>query len=271
MSTYLEELSVTEAEQLKKTIQALFRQTCILQVKYDPATLTPRDNPYYEVCTRHRNFIEEYLSVLDCELKHDAQEHIYRVSGDGVITEKLNLTTTIIILLTKLIYRDKIMGEGLKAPVTTWEELRSYGRNTNLITRKLTAKEWKDALTLMRIHQMIDVPGAVQDLEDDTPIYIYSTIHLFVTAGDIRKLLKEYQENPGFEQHVMQEAEHDAEAEKQSEKSDDVMWESGEELHRNDTQEPEEVTEAPAGTENKVQKEDEGETTEETVYTDVIK
>ena len=115
MSAYLEELSVTEAEQLKKTIQALFRQTCILQVKYDPATLTPRDNPYYEVCTRHRNFIEDYLSVLDCELKHDSQEHIYRISGEGVITEKLNLTTTIIILLIK--YQSdhqKIDGKGME-------------------------------------------------------------------------------------------------------------------------------------------------------------
>ena len=54
MFTYLEELTVTEAEQVRKTIQALFRQTCILQVKYDPATLTPRDNPQYEICARHR-------------------------------------------------------------------------------------------------------------------------------------------------------------------------------------------------------------------------
>ena len=34
MVNYMEELSVTEAENLKKTISALFRQTCILQVKY---------------------------------------------------------------------------------------------------------------------------------------------------------------------------------------------------------------------------------------------
>ena len=61
MFEYLESISITEGEQIKKTIQALFRQTCILQVKYDPATLTPRDNPYYEVCTRHRNFIRQHL------------------------------------------------------------------------------------------------------------------------------------------------------------------------------------------------------------------
>ena len=78
MVNYMEELSVTEADNLKKTIAALFRQTCILQMKYDPVTLVPRDNLHYEICTRHRKFIEDYLSVLNCELVHDPQEHIYR-------------------------------------------------------------------------------------------------------------------------------------------------------------------------------------------------
>lgn len=54
MVNYMEELSVTEADNLKKTIAALFRQTCILQMKYDPVTLVPRDNLHYEICTRHR-------------------------------------------------------------------------------------------------------------------------------------------------------------------------------------------------------------------------
>ena len=57
MFKYMEELSVTEAENLRKTISNLFRQTCILQVKYDPVTLTPRDNIYYEMCVRHKKFI----------------------------------------------------------------------------------------------------------------------------------------------------------------------------------------------------------------------
>ena len=50
MFEYLESISITEGEQIKKTIQALFRQTCILQVKYDPATLVPKDNVQYEIC-----------------------------------------------------------------------------------------------------------------------------------------------------------------------------------------------------------------------------
>ena len=143
MASYIEELSVTEAENLKKTISKLFRQTCILQMRYDPATLTPRDNLDYEICVRHRGFIEEYLAVLGCELIHDPQEHIFRLVGDGVETEKMSLTTTIIVLLVKMIYRDKILGAGLNATVTTLEEIREYGKNTNLLNRKLTLAEWR--------------------------------------------------------------------------------------------------------------------------------
>ena len=110
MITYMEELSASEAENLKKTISRLFRQTCILQLRYDPVTLTPRDNPDYEICVRHRHFIENYLAVLGCEMEHDPQEHIFRLKGEGAETERFSQTTTMLILLVRMIYRDKILG-----------------------------------------------------------------------------------------------------------------------------------------------------------------
>lgn len=204
MVTYMEELSVTEAENLKKTISKLFRQTCILQMRYDPVTLAPRDNLDYEICVRHKGFIEDYLAVLGCELVHDPQEHIFRLVGEGVETEKINLTTTMIILLVKMIYRDKILGEGLHATVTMLEEIREYGKNTNLLNRKLTQAEWREALYLMSKHQMIELPGAVRDVEDRTPIYLYSTINLYVSATDINALIEEYK-GGGLENETIEE------------------------------------------------------------------
>ena len=177
MLQYMETVSQGEAENIRKTIQDLFRQTCILQVKCDPATLVQHDNPRYQVCLRHREFIADYLSVLDCELVHDPQEHIFRITGDGVMTERMSLMTTKLVILLKMIYRDKIMGEGLHATTTNLAEIREYGKNTNLITRRLTGQEWNDALVLMKTHQMIELPGAVANLEDFTPIYIYSTVN----------------------------------------------------------------------------------------------
>lgn len=194
MFTYMEELSVSEAENLKKTISRLFRQTCILQMKYDPFTLQPRDNPDYETCVRHREFIENYLSVLGCELEHDPQEHIFRLKGEGAESEKINLTTTVLILLLRMIYRDKILGEGLGATVTNLGEIREYGANTGLLNRKLTAAEWREALYLMNRHQMIELPGAVRDVKDDTPIYLYSTLLLYMSAADMNELIEENKE-----------------------------------------------------------------------------
>ncbi len=193
MLQYMETVSPAEAENIRKTIQDLFRQTCILQVKCDPVTLIQRDNPRYQICSRHREFIADYLSVLDCELIHDPQEHIFRIAGEGVLTERMSLMTTKLVLLVKMIYRDKIMGEGLNATTTNLTEIREYGKNTNLITRKLTGQEWQEALVLMKTHQILELPSAIANLEDNTPIYIYSTINLFCSAMDINELVREYQ------------------------------------------------------------------------------
>lgn len=194
MFQYLEALSPTEAEGVKKTIQDLFRQTCILQVKYDPATLSERDNPRYQICAGHREFIADYLAVLGCELIHDPQDRIFRITGDGVLTEKMSLTTTKLVILLKMIYRDKIMGEGLNATVTNLAEIREYGKNTNLLPGRLTAQEWQAALNLMKTHQMIELPGAILNVEDHTPIYIYSTVNIFCSAADINQLVERYRE-----------------------------------------------------------------------------
>lgn len=194
MIDYLENLPITEAEKLRKTISSLFRQTCILQEKYDPVTLVPSDNEQYEICNRHKDFIESYLAVMGCEMVHDSQEHVFRLVGDGAEALTLSRTSTIIMLLTKMIYRDKIMGQGLSATVTNLEEYREYGKNTNLLNQKLTDGEWKEALSLMKKHQVIEYPGALRDLEDRTPIYIYSTINLYCSSAMINELLKAYRE-----------------------------------------------------------------------------
>lgn len=202
MINYLENLPITEAEKLRKTISSLFRQTCILQEKYDPVTLVPSDNEQYEICNRHKEFINQYLEVMSCEMVHDAQEHIFRLVGEGAETLPLSRTATLIVLLAKMIYRDKIMGQSLGATVTNLEEFREYGKNTNLLNQKLTDAEWKEALGLMKKHQIVEYPGALRDLEDKTPIYIYSTINLYCSSAMINELLDAYREEADADETV---------------------------------------------------------------------
>ncbi len=192
MFDYMSQLSQTEQENVKKVMKDLFRQTCILKIKYDPETLVAKDNVTYHTCNKHRAFIENYLQVLDCELQHDSQEHIFRLVGEGVPLLRISLTTTKILLLLKLIYKDKILGEGLNASVTNLREIRTYGMNTGLLTEKLTVGEWNEALNVMKRHQILEIPGAVSNLEDDAPLYIYSTINMYCPAKEINELIKKY-------------------------------------------------------------------------------
>lgn len=200
MLKYMEELSQTEALNIRKTIQELFRNTCILQVKYDPVTLTEKDNPRYRICARNQEFISDYLAVLDCELIHDPQEHIFRISGEGVPAEKMSLMTTRIMILLKLLYREKIMGEGLKATVTCMREIREYGWNTGLITRKLTVTEWQEAFVQLKTHQVIELPVAAGNVEDETPIYIYNTVNIFCSTAMIGELVEQYKSRESKEE-----------------------------------------------------------------------
>ena len=210
MVNYMEQLSVTEAEKLKKTIGSLLRQTCILQEKYDPVTLAPIDNEQYEICVRHRPFLESYFEVLGCELVHDGQEHIFRLMGEGAEAEPVSKISTVLILLIKMIYRDKIMGDGLSATATNLAEIREYGKNTNLLCAKLPDLEWNEALGLMKRHQIIEYPGALRDMDDTTPIYIYSTVNLYVSSAMLNELMEQYKEEDVFSETVEEDFYQDA-------------------------------------------------------------
>ena len=192
MFEYMENLSPSETENIRKTIQDLFRQTCILQVKYDPVTMEQKDNPRYQVCMRHRDFIADYVSVLGCELIYDAMTHIFRLSGENAPVEHLNLFTTKLVVLLKKIYYDKIMGEGLNAPLTNLYEIREYGMDTGLLNYRVPEQECNEALSFLKIHQMLEIPGAINNLTDSTPLYINTTVNMYCSAVDINELVAKY-------------------------------------------------------------------------------
>ena len=49
----------------------------------------------------------------------------------------------------------------------------------------------------MKTHQMIELPSAIGNLEDDSPIYIYSTINIFCSAADINELVEMFKGETG--------------------------------------------------------------------------
>ena len=79
--------------------------------------------------------------------------------------------------------------------MTTLAEIREYGRNTGLLPGKLNAQDWQAALNLMKTHQMIELPGAILNVEDQTPIYIYGTVNIFCSSTAINELVQRYRDD----------------------------------------------------------------------------
>lgn len=132
------------------------------------------------------------MEVLGCELVHDPEEQIFYLRGRDMPVEHLSLSVTKILLLVRLLYHEKMMGSSLDATITNLQEIRERGRDTNLLNMRLTAAEWYDALNVMKIHQVIELPCAVRDVEDATPIYIYPTINMFLKSMDMEAMLADY-------------------------------------------------------------------------------
>ena len=84
------------------------------------------------------------------------------------------------------------MGEGRKATVTNLEELRRHGVDTGILNRKLTDREVYEAVSVMKTHQMLEIPCAIGDLEDDTPIYLYNMINVFCRGAAVTELYQRY-------------------------------------------------------------------------------
>lgn len=45
---------------------------------------------------------------------------------------------------------------------------------------------------MLKTHQIIELPGAIGSLENDSPIYIYSTINIFCSSVELGELVKSY-------------------------------------------------------------------------------
>lgn len=96
MIEYVNSLTPQEAEELKRTIRDLMRQSCIIETKYDTDRDCLKDNPRYRVCMRHREFLTDYFDIMAAPWCSTPRTIFSSLSGDGVGLEKFSETTTLL-------------------------------------------------------------------------------------------------------------------------------------------------------------------------------
>ena len=101
MIEYYEQLSEEEQEDIKTVIQTLYRQTFLLERKFEKRTGRMVPVREYRVCSKHKEFLEAYFAISGITLHENVHMGMMYIQGETLWGEKLSRLATIYISCIK--------------------------------------------------------------------------------------------------------------------------------------------------------------------------
>lgn len=200
MFEYYKELPGAEQERMQNVIQQLFRQTYILERKYDKRAGRMVINQEFYFCDKHMEFLTEYFAIAGIRLYQNIELGTIYIQGESTLGEKLPKLATIYLLLLKLIYDEQMATASTSTNVvTTFGELNGKVGEFSLVKNLSSMTEIRRSLAILKKYQMIELFDTLEELSEHTRIVIYPTIHVVLLREDIMKLLDYFAEDGGNE------------------------------------------------------------------------
>jgi hypothetical protein len=201
MIEYYADLLQTEQEELKKTIKLLYKQTFLLERKYDKKTKRLVFTEEYRTAQKHLEFLKEYLGISGIEILENSQEGIIYIQGEEVIGEKIPRLATLYLLLLKLIYEEQMSSASNSIHVfTNLGELNEKLNSFRLVRDRPSPTEMRRALTLLKKYQMIEILDSMEEIGGEIRMFIYPSVKMVLLGSQIRELLTSYSEEPENEE-----------------------------------------------------------------------
>lgn len=198
---YFEAMMPEQQAQITELIRLLFRQTFILERKFDKKTGRLQYNPDFKACSRHLEFIRNYLAVAGIHLAENSHMGLYYIQGENLVGEKLPRLATLYILALKLIYDEQMESISTSVNIyTTLGELHEKLGNYRLFRKQPSPTDIRRAITLLKKYQIIEPLDLLEDLNSNSLIIIYPCIHVVLMGDDVRQLLESFEEGGTEEQ-----------------------------------------------------------------------
>lgn len=119
-----EQLTQEEQEKLQDVIRQLYRQTFLLERKYDKKAGRMIANKDFYFCDKHMEFLTAYFAVAGVRLNQNTELGTIWLQGEATMGERLPKLATIYLLLLKLIYDEQMAAVSSSVNiVTTFGEL----------------------------------------------------------------------------------------------------------------------------------------------------
>ena len=153
-----EKLSLSEQENFKRLVNWLLAHTYLLQGTYEFEDNLKRSNPDYLFVDRNFELFQDYLEYAGFRLERDSGYGvIFLTSSFEFNRVKLDLTTTLILYVLRLIYEEERENLSLSREVfTTTGDLVHKMISLGLVKRKPANQALRDALRTLNRFQVVE-------------------------------------------------------------------------------------------------------------------
>ena len=195
MIEYYEELTQEEQEQLAGVIQLLYRQTFLLERKYDKRSGRFQYRKEYRACSKHMEFLKAYFAVAGISLKENVHMGVIYIQGEALWGEKLPRLATIYLLVLKLIYDEQMERASTSVQVvTTLGAINGKAGDFRVLSGIPSPTELRRTIALLRKYQILEPLDVLEELGEHTRLVVYPTVHAVLLGDDIKKLLETFSE-----------------------------------------------------------------------------
>ena len=195
MIEYFEQLSQEEQEEITEVIQILYRQTFVLERKFDKRQGRMVQVREYRVLSKHLEFIRAYFKVAGITLRENAHMGVIYIQGEQLWGEKLSRLATIYLLVLKLIYDEQMETVSSSSHiVTTVGALNGKAGEFRVLRGLPSPTEMRRTIALLKKYQIIEPLDVLEELNEETRLVIYPCIHTVLLGDDLRALLETFSE-----------------------------------------------------------------------------
>ena len=195
MIEYFEQLSQEEQEEITEVIQILYRQTFVLERKFDKRQGRMVPVREYRVVSKHLEFIRAYFKVAGITLRENAHMGVIYIQGEQLWGEKLSRLATIYLLVLKLIYDEQMETVSSSSHiVTTVGALNGKAGEFRVLRGLPSPTEMRRTIALLKKYQIIEPLDVLEELNEETRLVIYPCIHTVLLGDDLRALLETFSE-----------------------------------------------------------------------------
>lgn len=195
MIEYFEQLSQEEQEEITEVIQILYRQTFVLERKFDKRQGRMVPVREYRVLSKHLEFIRAYFKVAGIALRENTHMGVIYIQGEQLWGEKLSRLATIYLLVLKLIYDEQMETVSSSSHiVTTVGALNGKAGEFRVLRGLPSPTEMRRTIALLKKYQIIEPLDVLEELNEETRLVIYPCIHTVLLGDDLRALLETFSE-----------------------------------------------------------------------------